>query len=102
MTARIRTIQERGKFFIETGTAKTFNRFLSCSAHKIIKYVPESVLKRIEDLIKAGDIDSAVALWMKACEMADNEPFRRRKLLFFYISYTLFAVMAVIAFLRTL
>lgn len=102
MSAKTRTICERGKFFIETGTARSFKNFMRDSALRIAKYIPESVLKRIEDLINSGDKETAITLWMKACEVADLEPSRRRKLLIFYVSYFAIGIIALLALLRTL
>lgn len=102
MSVKTRVICERGKFFIETGTARSFKNFLQNSARNIRRYIPASVLKRIEDLINSGDKETAVTLWIKACEVADSEPIRRRKIAIFYISYIIIGIMATIALLRTL
>jgi len=102
MSVKTRAICERGKFFIETGTAPGFKKFVHYSAKKIAQYVPGIWLGRIEDLINKGDRDGAVLLWVQVCHEADNMPSRRRRLLFFYISYLVIALMALYAFVKSL
>lgn len=102
MSVDTRTICERGKFFIETGTADTFNKFLQFSdIHiRIHRDIPQAFLDRIEELIDSGDRDRAVILWVKACQVADVKPIHRRRALWFLISYLFVAGMAIYAFLK--
>lgn len=102
MSAQTKVICERGKFFIETGTVDTFNKFLHLSADTLRRDIPEMILLRIEDLINQGDKDSAVVLWTRACKMADEKPARRRRAILFIISYFVVAGMALYAFLKVL
>lgn len=102
MSVKTRAICERGKFFIETGTASGFKKFVRGSAKKIAQYVPDIWLGRIEDLINKGDRDGAVLLWVQVCHEADTVPSRRRRILIFYISYFAIGLMALYAFLKTL
>jgi len=102
MSAATEVICNRGRFFIETGSSYQFKQFLSRSAEKIVRAVPEVLLKRIEDLINQGNRDDAVTLWIKVCAVADELPARRRRVIFFYISYFVIGATAVIALIRTL
>jgi hypothetical protein len=102
MSAQTRVICERGKFFIETGTVDTFNKFLSLSAQRIRRDIPHTILQKIADLINQGDKDRAVVLWTQACQVADVKPPHRRRTLLFLISYLVVAGMALYAFLKVL
>lgn len=73
MSTGCKTIFERGRFFIETGTARSFNIFCA-GMGGIIKYIPKLILRRIEGLIKDNNRDGAVALWAHACKIADKAP----------------------------
>jgi hypothetical protein len=74
MSSRCKVIFERGRYFIETGNTKSLRLILG--NNKIFRYIPELILRRIENLIDNGDRESATALWMKACETADTTPKR--------------------------
>jgi hypothetical protein len=73
MSTRCKAIFERGRFFIESGSGKGFSLFLK-DGEGFTKYIPLFILNRIGSLIDAGEIDMAVALWLKACESADKAP----------------------------
>ena len=73
MSDRCKAIFERGRFFIESGSGKGFSLFLK-DGEGIVKYIPFFILKRIETLMDRGDRDTAVTLWLKACEVADKAP----------------------------
>lgn len=101
MSSKSKVLCERGKFFIETGTSKTFKNYIRDSAGQLSRHIPSVVLIRIENLINSGDRDSAITLWTKACEVADKEPGRKMWSLLFFISYVTFIIIALTALLRT-
>lgn len=71
MGKKAKILFERGRFFIETGTARGFAMFVEkCGG--LVRLIPGFVLKRISDLMDSGDRTTAVTLWMKACEEADK------------------------------
>lgn len=102
MNTNTKNICERGKFFIETGTASTFKKFVYYSAQKIIQYVPGVWLNRIEDLINSGDRDKAIFLWVKVCCKADSMPSHYRRILVFYTSYFFTILLVLYAILKIL
>jgi len=102
MSVQTKVICERGKFFIETGTSDTFNKFLSLSAQKLQRDIPQGILQKIEDLINSGDKDKATVLWTQACKLADVKPIHYRRVMLFLISYLVVAGMALYAFLKAL
>lgn len=104
MSTDTKAICERGKFFIETGTVNTFNKFLQFSdTHiRIRRDIPQEFLNRIVDLISEGDRDGAIILWTRACQIADVKPTHRRRTMIFLISYLLVAGMALYAFLKVI
>lgn len=96
MGNKCKSLFERGRFFIETGTVKHFNVFHK-NNNNAVKYIPDFILKRIEDLIKTGEKDKAVTLWMKACECADKAPIQITKdalSILFHLSVTGIAIYA--------
>jgi hypothetical protein len=102
MSARAKTLYERGRFFIESGGAPSFRSFINMLKFDIIgRYMPDIVIKRIVDLINTGDTDRAVTLWMRVCAEADSMPSRTRKVALFYLSYAVIAIMALYAFVNT-
>lgn len=102
MSVKTKLICERGKFFIETGTASGFKKFIKHSAPKITRYMSSIWFDRIVDLINKGDIDNAINLWIQVCREADTIPSHRRNVLIFYISYLVIFLMALYAFLSVL
>jgi hypothetical protein len=101
MSVRCKSIFERGRFFIETGTAKTFQLFYD-NSDGIIRYVPEFMIRRIADLIDHNDKDSAVTLWMRACLNADRAPMVMKMKLIHYTINIVIALMAIYAFFKVL
>ena len=102
MGNRTKIICERGKFFIETGSSRSFHTFLRGSAESIIKYTSAILILRIIELMDSGNKDAAVSLWTTVCKVADPIPSRNKRLFIFLISYVTFAVMATFAFIHTL
>jgi hypothetical protein len=92
---------ERGRFFIQTGSARSFYIFHN-DAGGIIRYMPRAILKRIEDLINRGDRDSATTLWLKACESADLAPLRIKHNLIHWGIHILIGGIALYAFIKVL
>jgi len=101
MSTDTRAVCERGKFFIETGTAVTFNGFLQSARH-IRRKIPHAFLEKIEDLINDGEKDRAITLWIRACQMSDIKTTNRKRTLLFLISYFVVAVMALYAFFKVI
>jgi len=73
MSSQCKVVFERGRFFIETGTARGFGVFYTHN-YGIVKYIPFFMLKKIESLINENNKEAAVALWFHACEIADRVP----------------------------
>jgi len=73
MSVQCKVMFERGRFFIETGTAMSFNIFHTRNMG-LIRYVPAFLLKRIEGFIISDNREAATALWFHACEVADGTP----------------------------
>ena len=71
MSSRCRAVFERGRFFIETGSAHGFAVFHT-NSEGIVRFIPPFIIKRIQDLINTQNTESAVTLWMHACESADQ------------------------------
>jgi len=92
---------ERGRFFIETGTARSFQLFYE-NGSGLIRYIPEFMVSRIIDLINRGEIDTAVTLWMKLCMDADRVPIVVKAKLFHYTIHLIIGAMALYAFLRVI
>lgn len=100
MGVRARVICERGKFFIETGSAGSFKKFVGTSAGKLSRYIPSMLINRIENLINQGNRAEAILLWEHICVQADNAPSRYILFMAFSISYMVFGLMALYAFLK--
>ena len=98
MSVKYKSIFERGRFFIETGSARSFETFWK--GQSAIKYIPQFMLKRVEDLI---DVDKtmAVTLWLKVCEGANAAPQKIRKEIIHYFLHVIFGGMALYAFLHS-
>jgi len=92
---------KRGLFFIQNGNAKHFNMF-HAGSQGVVKYIPNFMIRRIEDLMKIGDKDRAVTLWLKACENADKVPMKIRKNLLHIMFHIIIGSMALYAFLHVL
>jgi len=71
MSVQYKVLFERGRFFIETGTARGFNIF-HAHAGGLVRCIPVFVLKNIERLITLNNIEAATAIWSYACESADR------------------------------
>lgn len=92
---------ERGRFFIETGTARSFQLFYE-NGSGLIRYIPEFMVSRIIDLINRGEIDTAVTLWMKLCMDADRAPIVIKTKVFHCAVHLIIGVMALYAFLKVI
>lgn len=101
MSTSCKTIYERGKFFIETGTAHTFTKFWKQQSG-IIRYIPDVVFDRIEEFINNNERDRAVVLWSAACKRAEIVPKRKKTLALFIAFHIAIAVMATYAFIGVL
>ena len=101
MSIRCKSIFERGRFFIETGTAKAFHLFYQ-NGTGIIRYIPEFMIKRIMDLINRGDKDSAITLWMKLCMDADRVPIIIKAKLVHHLIHLVIGLMAFYAFIKVI
>jgi len=88
---------KRGKFFIETGTAQTFTKFLHLSAENIKNNAPLSLFNEILYLI-GRDNDRAIALWFQACELSNMAYIGRRRFKMFISSYIVIFIMATYTF----
>ncbi len=101
MSNHSKVLCERGKFFIETGTANTFKKWIQKTGGAT-RYIRPLLISRIASLINTGERDNALILWTKCIEDADAVPSRVRRVLFFYASFLVVAAMATYAFLHTL
>ncbi|KKM81529.1 hypothetical protein LCGC14_1328950 [marine sediment metagenome] len=101
MSSNCEIIYKRGEFFIRTGTAQIFKSWVHNNT-KIIRYTPQFLLNRISTLMDEGEINAAMALWMRVCSSADQAPIRIKKTIFFGILKIAVAAMAIYAFIHTL
>lgn len=103
MSKRAKVAFERGKFFIETGTAKTFASWVARSLDRnFVRGMPEAVIYRIGNLINQNNRDDAVTLWMHACRSADVQPMKRKLSMVVGGYLVVVGFMATYAFVRTL
>ena len=102
MSVRCKTMFERGRFFIETGTANGFHTFWDQQQSGIIKFIPSFIFVRIEDLIGRGDRDAAIALWFHACVIADATPSKMLRNMISVAFHVIIAAMAGYAFLHAI
>ena len=75
MSDNCKTIYMRGKYFIETGTAQTFNTWVQ-QIDQITRYTRDLLLERVAQLINGEERQQAVMLWLRICERADAAPIR--------------------------
>ena len=104
MSSNCKVIFERGRFFIETGSAKGFSVFFN-NGSGILKYIPPTIIKRIEDLIRSNNTDTATALWTQACTNADKATtvlFRRYLHIIIHILEVISMAVFVYAFFKIL
>jgi hypothetical protein len=101
MSTRCRSVFERGRFFIETGTAKAFQLFYE-NGTGLVRYIPEFMVSRIVDLINRGEKDTAITLWMKLCMDADRAPVVIKAKLLHHTIHLVIGVMALYAFIRVI
>ncbi len=101
MSTECKTVYERGKFFIETGTAKNFSTIFN-NKDGMVKYIPNFMFKRIEDLMKSGDKDKATTLWMKVCERASMAKWKSILQILDLVFKVIVAGMAFYAFLKVI
>ena len=90
MSARSRVLFERGRFFIETGTATFIKQWLQQN-RRALAAIPEEVISRLEYFVTIGDKDSAANLWLHMCKIADTA---RIRLLWSLASYLFHAALA--------
>ena len=98
MSSECRTLFVRGRYFIETGTAQTFNSWVNC-IDRITKYTPILILERITHFIRTEQRQQAILLWMKVCEKAHNAPSRIVCKLIYILINMIIGGMAIYAFI---
>ena len=101
MSGDCKVLYERGRFFIETGTARSFSTWAKQN-DKIRKYVPRALLLKVSNFINGNDKDAAVALWFRICKLVDDAPLKITKSITLNILKLVIAGMAIYAFFSVL
>lgn len=93
MNESYKRLYERGRFFIETGTANTFIMWAARN-NLITRYTPNLFISRISTLIAEGDRDSANSLWLAVCVSAYRTPAKiKREIIFGIIKLVTLGIM---------
>jgi hypothetical protein len=101
MSTRAKVLFERGRFFIETGTAASFLGWLKSNSGPLW-VIPNSLIMRMGHFIEVGDRDSATNLWMHICETIDTANIRLTWKIFSVIAHIIIASIAIYTLVYTI